>query len=121
MSIMDVGVYFIICIRICVSLYLCDSFKVLLLFPPMQEKLKEFEAILERVRAERLEKRKKERKAKRKAEAVALKKAEEEKLCEWGKSYYIITLCILYSHLYPFTLYLHCHPHITLCFVSSLF
>ena len=44
-----------------------------------QVKLKEFEAMLEVARKERLEKRREERKSKRKAEAIALKKAEEEK------------------------------------------
>lgn len=42
-------------------------------------KLKEFEAMLEVARAERIEKRKQQRKARRKAEAAALQKAEEEK------------------------------------------
>ena len=45
----------------------------------LQVKLKEFEAVLEVARAERLETRKQERKARRKAEAVLIKKAEEEK------------------------------------------
>ena len=47
-----------------------------------QVKLKEFEAMLEEARVERMEKRKVERKARRKAEAAALEKAEEEKKCE---------------------------------------
>ena len=42
-------------------------------------KLKEFEAMVEVARQERLERRREERKAKRKAEAAALKKDEEEK------------------------------------------
>ena len=45
-------------------------------------KLKEFDAMLEAARVERMEKRKLERKARRKAETAALKKAEEEKRSE---------------------------------------
>ena len=46
--------------------------------------MKEFEAMLQVERANRLEKRKQERKAKRKAEAAAAKQAEKEELCEGG-------------------------------------
>ena len=50
----------------------------------LQVKLKEFEAMLEVARADRIENRKQQRKARRKAEAVALKKAEEEKKCKFA-------------------------------------
>lgn len=76
--------------------YLCDRRKCLIhgalirfhcILP--QVRLKEFEAMLEVARVERLEKRKEQRKARRKAEAAALKKAEEEKECKFGSTFLI--------------------------------
>ena len=62
------------------SLIQCHIIEFLRL--PFQVKLKEFDAMLEAARVERMEKRKFERKARRKAETAALKKAEEEKRSE---------------------------------------
>ena len=53
-------------------------------------KLKEFDAMLEAARVERMEKRKFERKARRKAETAALKKAEEEKRSEQTNLLYTV-------------------------------